>query len=91
MNFFKKAFTTPGTFHKFAVKCSRCGEIIHAQVNVNNDPSLEYDENGRPYYTLRKVLVGDQLCFQRIEVVFKFNELRSLLNRQITGGEFVND
>jgi hypothetical protein len=37
------------------------------------------------------VLVGNQLCFQRIEVLFKFNEARGLLDRQITGGEFVED
>jgi hypothetical protein len=95
LNSFKKLFTprpaNSGKFHTFAVKCNRCGEIIHGQVNVNNDPSLEYDENGKPYYTCRKVVMGDQLCFQRIEVVFKFNELRGLLDRQITGGEFVDE
>ncbi len=95
MNFFNKIFaarpSNPGKFHIFAAKCSRCGEIIHGQVNVNNDPSQEYDENGKPYFVCRKVLVGNQLCFQRIEVLFKFNEARGLLDRQITGGEFVED
>ena len=95
MNFFQK-FLKPqpsnrGTFHIFAVKCSRCGEIIHGQVNINNDPSLEIDESGKAYYICRKVLVGNQMCFQRIEVLFKFNELRGLFDRQITGGEFVED
>ncbi|MGB8213086.1 MAG: hypothetical protein WCE68_05955 [Anaerolineales bacterium] len=93
MNFFQKLIPPQalnrGKFHVFAVKCSRCGEIIHGQVNVNNDPSLEYDENGKSYYTCRKVLVGSGLCFQKIEVRFKFNEARGLLDRQITGGEFV--
>jgi hypothetical protein len=95
MNFFKKLLTrppsNPGKFHIFAVKCKRCGEIIHGQVNVNNEPSQEYDENGRPYFVCRKVLVGDKLCFQQIEVIFKFNELRGLLDQQITGGDFVED
>lgn len=95
MNFFKNLFTprpsNPGKFHVFAVKCKRCGEIIHGQVNVNNEPSLEYDEKDQPHYTCRKVLVGNQLCFQQIEVIFKFNETRGLLDRQITGGEFVDD
>ena len=93
MNFFKKMLTrppsNPGKFHIFAVKCKRCGEIIHGQVNVNNEPSAEYDENDKPYFVCRKVLVGNQLCFQRIEVIFKFNESRGLLDREITGGEFV--
>jgi hypothetical protein len=93
MNFFQK-FLTPrpsnqGTFHVFAVKCSRCGEIIHGRVNVNNDPSLEIDESSKEYFICRKVLMGNQLCFQRIEVVFKFNAARGLLDRQISGGEFV--
>ena len=95
MNYFKKLFTArpsnPGTFHTFTVKCKRCGETIHGHVNVNNDPSLEFDEKGKPYYTCRKVLVGNQLCFEKIEVVFVFNELRGVLDRQITGGEFVED
>ena len=93
MNFFKKLLTPPpanrGTFYTFAVKCKRCGEIIHGQVNVNNDPSLEFDEKGKPYFVCRKVLIGENLCFQQIEVNFKFNEQRGLLDRQITGGEFV--
>jgi hypothetical protein len=95
MNFFKRLLTprpsNPGTFHVFAVKCNRCGEIIHGQVNVNNEPSREYDEKGRPYFVCRKVLVGNQLCFQQIEVIIKFNELRGLLDRKITGGEFVEE
>jgi DNA-directed RNA polymerase subunit N (RpoN/RPB10) len=93
MNFFKKLFSpppsNPGKFYNFAVRCKRCGEIIHGQVNVYNDPSLEFDEKGQPYYICRKVLVGNQLCFQQIEIIFKFNEVRGLLDRQITGGEYV--
>ena len=95
MNFFQKILTprpsNRGIFHIFAVKCSRCGEIIHGQVNVNNDPSLEIDDKGKEYYICRKVLVGNQHCFQRIEVIFKFNEARRLLDRQISGGEFVKN
>ena len=95
MNFFQKILTprpsNRGIFHIFAVECSRCGEIIHGQVNVNNDPSLEIDENGKEFFICRKVLVGNQLCFQRIEVVFKFNEARCMLDRQITGGKFMED
>jgi hypothetical protein len=95
MNFFKKLFTPPpsnsGKFHVFAVKCSRCGEVVHGQVNVNNDPSREYDEEGKSYFICRKVLMGNQMCFQRIEAIFKFNEDRGLLDRQITGGEFVDE
>lgn len=93
MSFLKKLFAVPpsnyGRFYNYSVKCKRCGEIIEGQVNLANDPSLEFDEKGRPYYVCRKVLVGDKLCFQQIEVVFKFNEQRGVIDRQITGGEFV--
>ncbi len=95
MSFLKKLFSLPpsnyGRFYEFSVKCKRCGEIIEGQVNLNNDPSLEFGEKGKPYYVCRKVLVGDKLCFQQIEVVFKFNEQRGVLDKQITGGEFVEE
>ncbi len=97
MSFFQKLFKSPpansGKFYTFDVKCKRCGEIIHGQVNVNNEPSLEFDEAGKPYFICRKVLIGNgnNLCFQQIETVFKFNEQRGLLERQITGGEFVEN
>jgi hypothetical protein len=93
MSFLKKLFSPPpsnyGRFYTFSVKCKRCSEIIEGQVNLNNEPSLDFDEKGKPYYICRKVLVGNQQCFQQIEVVFKFNEQRGMLDRQITGGEFV--
>ncbi len=99
MTFFKKLFgpsassasAPKGNFYPFAVKCRRCGEVIQGQVNVFNDPSLEYDENGKPYFTCRKVLMGSGACFQQIEVILKFDEPRRLLDRQITGGEFVEE
>ena len=94
-NFFR-ALSSPsqprGTFYTYSVKCKRCGEIIQGQVNVNNDPSLEYDEDGKPFYLCRKGLIGSGgMCFQQIEVVIKFDENRRVLDRQITGGEFVED
>jgi hypothetical protein len=95
MSLFKKLFapvpSNPGTFHRFAVQCRRCGEVIEGQVNVNNDPSLEHDPKGRPYYVCRKVLMGSGRCFQQIEVVFQFNQQRGVLGRQISGGEFVDE
>jgi DNA-directed RNA polymerase subunit N (RpoN/RPB10) len=93
MNFFKNLFSSrpTGKFLSFSVKCNRCGEIIHGQVNVNNEPSLEIDEKGKAFYTCRKVLIGNGHCFERIEVNFKFDETRRVLNKQVYGGEFVNE
>jgi len=97
MSFFKSFFKgltgggrPSGTFYDFQVKCKRCGEVIQGRVNIWNDPSLEFDEAGKPYYVCRKVLISDGgSCFQQVEVVFKFDETRRVRDRQITGGDFV--
>jgi hypothetical protein len=94
MNLLKKLFSAPksrGKFLPFSVKCQRCGEIIHGQVNINNEPSLESGEKEKPIYTCRKVLIGSGHCFERIEVIFKFDEDRRVIDKQINGGEFVDD
>jgi len=92
MNFLKKIFPVPSgpssNFHSFAVKCDRCGEVIAGQVNLNNDLSVEY-EGGRDVYFVRKILMGNGLCFQQIEVEMKFDGPRRLLEKHITGGRFV--
>ena len=92
MNFLKKIFSTPpspaSNYHSFAVRCDRCGEVIASQVNLNNDLSVEY-EGGRDVYFVRKVLMGNGLCFQQIEVELKFDRPRRLLEKHITGGQFV--
>jgi hypothetical protein len=96
MGFLKKLFGGgPGRARKeyyvFQVKCKRCGEILEGRVDVDNDPSVEYEGGGDNYYC-RKVLMGDgkNLCFQQIEVGLKFNRERKLLERRIeSGGDFV--
>ena len=74
--------------YTFSVKCLRCKEIIEGHVDLNNDLSVEYEEGGDVYYA-RKTLMGVNRCFQRIEVELKFTSARELLERHITGGEFV--
>jgi hypothetical protein len=72
----------------FSVKCRRCGEILEGRVDLNNELSVEYEAGGDVYYA-RKVLMGENKCFQRIEVELKFTSSRELLERHITGGEFI--
>jgi hypothetical protein len=94
MNILKNLLSPPrpaGKFYPFSVRCKRCGEIIQGQVNVNNEPSLELDEKGKPFYTCRKVMIGNGHCFQQIEVVFTFDESRRVLDQKISNGEFVED
>jgi hypothetical protein len=92
MNFLKKILPAPpgpaSNFYSFAVKCNRCGEIIEGRVNLYNDLSVEYERTGNTY-SCRKVLMGDGKCFQQIEVELKFNEPRKLLEKHVTGGQFV--
>jgi hypothetical protein len=74
------------------VRCNRCGEKISTRVNLSNDLSPEYGEEGKDtIYYCRKVLMGQNICFQQIEVHLKFNQKRELLDREINGGIFIDD
>lgn len=90
-NIFRSAAKPATPFYTLQVRCMRCGEEIQAQVNLHNDLSPSYDDEQTSYYC-RKVLIGDQgLCFQRIEVELKFDANRKLINRQIQGGQFIDE
>lgn len=96
MGLFKKIsqlFNTPakGDPHGYwiAVRCKRCGETIRTRVNLSNDLSLNEQEDGTTTYFCHKTLMGDTGCFQRVEVELTFDPQRRLIDRQITGGEFV--
>ncbi len=93
MNFFKKLFSgTPAKaekrYYTFSVKCRRCGEVIEGRVDLDNELSVEY-EAGRDVYIGRKVLMGNNRCFQRMEVDLKFTYDRDLIEQEVSGGEFV--
>jgi hypothetical protein len=78
-------------FHPFTVRCRRCGELIEGKINVYNDPSVEYGEDGRATYFCRKILMGAGKCYQQIEVTFVLDKDRKVLEQSISGGEFVED
>jgi hypothetical protein len=93
MNFFKKLFSgspsqPSSNMYTFLVKCNRCGETIEGHVNLSNDLSLDYDGD-REVYFVRKGLVGSGRCFQQIEVELKFDANKNLIEKQISGGQFV--
>ena len=94
MGFLKKLFGGAGTtpekrYYTFHVKCNRCGEVIEGRVDLDNDLSLEYDGDSTVYF-VRKGLVGNNRCFQQIEVEMKFTPARTLIEQEVTGGQFVN-
>ena len=100
MSFLKKlaslfTFPTPsstGNFYTFTVQCLRCGEQIEGHVDLRNQLSAEYDGAERvASYFCRKVLMGQQRCFQQIEVEFNLDANRKVIERKITGGKFVDD
>lgn len=67
------------------VRCRRCGEVIKTRLDLQSGLSRS-DEGG---YLVRKTLVGNQLCFERIEVTLTFDENRQLVDREIQRGEFI--
>jgi hypothetical protein len=67
------------------VRCRRCGEVIKTRLDLLNNLALN-DEGG---YTASKTLVGNRLCFERIEVTLTFDENRRLINREILRGDFI--
>ena len=75
-------------YYPFSVKCMRCGEVIEGRVDLDNELSVEYEKSGEIYHA-RKVLMGSGKCFQRLEVALKFKSRRELIDRQVTGGDFV--
>ena len=67
------------------VRCRRCGEAIQTRIDLRNELS-QRDEGG---FIVRKVLVGSQRCFERVEVTLMFDENRQLADRQILRGDFI--
>ena len=93
MGFLKKLFSgTPAkrdkNYYVFQVKCNRCGEILEGRVDLDNDLSVEFEDD-REVFHVRKGLVGNNRCFQQIEVELKFNSSRELIEKDVQGGAFV--
>ncbi len=94
MGFLKKLFGGDAAkpekrYYTFHMKCNRCGEIIEGRVDLDNDLSLDYEGDSAVYY-VRKGLIGNNRCFQKIEVEMKFTAARTLIEQHATGGQFVD-
>ena len=94
MSFFdrlKNMLTGPGGAKRnywVNVRCNRCGEVITSRVDLFNDLSKDFDTG---QYWTRKVLIGsgEDRCFQQIEVSLTFDKNKRLIDRSISGGEFL--
>ena len=71
------------------VKCKRCGEKISARVDLWNELSPDYEGGTQSYYC-RKVLMGSGTCFQKIEVVLRYDGNRRLVDEEVVGGEAID-
>jgi hypothetical protein len=95
MDYLKRIFAGPNAkvekrYHTFQVKCNRCGEIIDGRIDLDNDLSIEFEGENRTVYFGRKVLMSDSgRCFQQIEVEMKFTPKRELIEKNVSGGTFI--
>jgi len=94
MDFLKKVFSNVPAAHGkrydvFEVKCNRCEEIIEGRVDLDNDLSVEYEGNNAVYFGRKVLMSSNGQCFQQIVVELKFNIDKKLLERHVTGGQFV--
>ena len=71
------------------VRCNKCQEPLKSRINLHHDLSVDYDgPKGQSYFS-RKTIVGSSGCFQRIEIELTFNHKRKLVDREISGGKFI--
>jgi len=80
----------PSPMLEFDVRCDRCGEVIHGQINLSNDLSVQYEGDDQ-FYFCRKGLVGsgETRCFQQVIVEYTFDARRQVFDRRVEGGRFV--
>ena len=74
------------------VRCRRCSEAIQVRVDRRYDLASEMRDPGEPgpAYTLHKDIVGTH-CFQRIAVDLAFDARLEIIERHITGGEWLSE
>ncbi len=104
MSFFKKLanlFSAPspsqGRYFYVYVQCHRCGEKIRGRVDLQNELSIDYglgedrEGAGEVTYFVRKGLIGQERCFQTIEVELTFDKDHRLIDQRIKGGKFIEE
>ncbi len=102
-SFFSAPSASSTRYYWINVKCNRCGEVIRGRVDLLNDLSIDYgigedgQESERPggegnvTYFCRKVLIGEQRCYQPIEIELTFDKDHRLITQKIKGGKFIKE
>ena len=85
-NFFSTTKQNSRPTHIISARCNRCGEILTARIDLNNELSRA-DGGG---FIVRKTLMGngENRCFQRVEITLHFDDKRTVTDREIVGGTF---
>jgi hypothetical protein len=74
------------------VKCNKCGEELRARVDLWNELSSDFDSgDDASSYHCRKVLVGENKCYQPIELTLEFDRHHRLVKKEIKGGKFLDE
>jgi hypothetical protein len=81
---------SPRDLYPVTVRCRRCGELLTITINLSNDLSQDYE---RDVFFVRKLISGGgaNRCFQTVEVQLTFDANKRLLDREISGGVFVDE
>ena len=76
----------------FDVVCNKCGEVLKARVDLWNELSSDFDSgDDASSYHCRKVLVGENKCYQPIELRLEFDRHHRLVKKEISGGKFLDE
>jgi hypothetical protein len=78
--------------HWFYVRCNVCKEVLKGRIDLFNNLSQKFEEgSGKSVYYCRKVMIGSKGCYKPIEVEYFFDMNRKVIDRRITGGEYVTE
>jgi hypothetical protein len=74
------------------VQCDRCGEKLKARVDLWNEITPEFDGKSEEAisYHCRKVLIGENRCYNPIELRLRFDKNHKLVEKEIYGGKFID-
>jgi hypothetical protein len=91
MNFLKKLFgggmsSDSGMY--FYIRSRRSGEIVQVRLDPHQLTPDEYSGDAVSSYYAHKTVVG-QRSFERMDADFRFDGNKRLVEKTVTGGEFV--
>ena len=75
------------------VQCNKCGDKLRARVDLWNELTPDYSENSDTptSFQCRKVLIGENRCYQPIELQLKFDKNHKLVEKTIMGGKYIDE